>query len=115
MATGKSSRFNDDVPHVGSAFEVGSQSQRDERKKLEVQDKLKQMADNDLKINGCYVNAPYKVIVDGERFTGKPKRVQVVTKFVLSITGRSNYAMPREEEFARVEIADPLDVPRQAN
>ena len=87
------SRFHDDVP-VGAAF--AEPIQHAPRCPPEVSDKLKQMAEADFKINGCHMNAPYKVRHEGILYKGRVRPKHVVTSYIVEVEAQDNINRSRD-------------------
>ena len=104
-------RFHDDVP-VGKkskTFDTINTVDGSERDKKEIERKFRELAAADLATNGEYANAPYKVRHNGRRYKAKIKITQVAVKVELCVTDEFNYhAVPKQEEFTRVEVQDPM-------
>src|SRR4051812_47963092 len=91
------SSFNEDVP-LSVVCSPGQQ--RD----FELEEKFKTMAETDMRVNGSYLNQPYKILHNHRVHKGRVTVKKIVESLVLSVEDPRPHAMPRADVLCNIDL-----------
>lgn len=89
-------------PVVGDAFSVDCAPGQPHDYDLER--KFKEMAENDMRVNGSYLNQPYKVIHDGLVHKARVRVRKVVESLVLQVENPQHFNSPRVDPLMNIDL-----------